>query len=114
MDQIEKLQSYRAILQQVLKTHASMIAEPPGTEELVVCDQASDNYLLLDVGWDASGRVHYVIVHLRLRDGKVLIEKDGIEYGIAQDLQEAGIPAVDIVTTWRRLPRVSVKESVAA
>jgi hypothetical protein len=44
----------------------------------------------------------------------VLIEKDGIEYGIAQDLQEAGIPAVDIVTTWRRLPRVSVKESVAA
>jgi len=66
------------------------------------------------VGWDATGRVHYVIVHLRLKDGKVLIEKDGIEYGVAQDLQEAGIPAEDIVTAWRRPPRARVEETLAA
>jgi hypothetical protein len=114
MGQVDKLNRYRAILKKVIEKHAGMIAEPSGTETLVVCDTASDNYLLLDVGWDASGRVHYVIVHLRLKDGKVLVEKDGIEYGIAQDLQEAGIPAGDIVTTWRRMPRVSVKEPAAA
>ena len=114
MDQVEKLDRYRALLRQTIERYARMDAEPETSQMLAVCDQASDNYLLLDVGWDATGRVHYVIVHLRLKDGKVLIEKDGIEYGVAQDLREAGIPAEDIVTAWRRSPRASVEEAVAA
>jgi hypothetical protein len=58
--------------------------------------------------------VHDVLVHLRLQAGQVLIEKDGIEYGIAQDLQEAGIPATDILTAWRRAPIQPARESLAA
>jgi hypothetical protein len=114
MDQIEKLNSYHRILQQVIEQHARMAAEPSGTETIAVCDPAGDNYLLLDVGWEADSRAHYVLIHLRLKNGKVLIEKDGIEYGVAQDLLEAGIPAEDIVTAWRRLPESAVKEPAAA
>ena len=114
MDQVEKLDRYRALIQQTLEGYVQMDAEPETSEMLAVCDRASDNYLLLDVGWDATGRVHYVIAHLQLKEEKVLVEKDGVEYGIAQDLQEAGIPAEDIVTTWRRSPRVVVADAVAA
>lgn len=114
MDQIEKLNSYRRILQQVIERHAQMAAEPSGTETIAVCDPSGDNYLLLDVGWEAGSRVHYVIIHLRLQDGKVLIEKDGIEYGIAQDLLEAGISAEDLITAWRRAPTTTAKEPAAA
>jgi len=114
MDQVEKLNHYRWVLQQVIEKHAQMSTEPAGSESVAVCDCNGDNYLLLDVGWDATGRVHYVIIHLRLKDGKVLIEKDGIEYGIAQDLLEAGVPAEDIVTAWRRSPTGAVQEPVAA
>ncbi len=114
MDQITKQQQYRPLIEQVLRQHAQMATEPPGSAALVVCDRASDNYLLLDVGWDASGRVHYVLAHLRLQAGQVLIEKDGIEYGIAQDLQEAGIPAADIITAWRALPSQQVHAALAA
>jgi hypothetical protein len=64
--------------------------------------------------WDVGGRVHYVLAPPRLQAGKVLIERDGIEYGIARDLQGAGIPAADIVTAWRRLPERQAYEAMAA
>lgn len=60
----------------------------------------------MDIGYDELGRVDDVIIHLRLReDGKVLIEYDGIEYGIAQDLIEAGIAKDDILLNMYATPR---------
>ena len=53
--------------------------------------------LLAFSGWLPEGRAHDVVVHLHLMDGKVVVEWDGIEYGIAQDLIEAGIDPQDIV-----------------
>ena len=46
----------------------------------------------MDIGWGNNKRVHDVIFHLRIDDGKIWIEWDGVETGIAQDLMEAGIP----------------------
>jgi len=56
MDQVEKLDRYRALLRQTIERYARMDAELETSQMLAVCDQASDNYLLLDVGWDATGR----------------------------------------------------------
>ena len=98
----------------MLEGYVRMDAEPETSEIRAVCDRTSENYLVLDVGWDATGRVHYVIAHLQLKEGKVLIEKEGIAYGIAQDLQEAGIPAEDIITAWRRSSQNGIANAVAA
>lgn len=44
--------------------------------------------------------------HLRLKDGKVWVEWDDIEYGIVRDLVAAGIPKEDIVMAfYGRKPR---------
>jgi hypothetical protein len=40
---------------------------------------------------------HATIFHLRLREGKILIEEDGVEHGITQDLLDAGVAPKDIV-----------------
>lgn len=58
----------------------------------------------MGVGWNNKKRVHDVIFHLRIDEGQIWIEWDGIETGIAQDLMEAGIPKEDIVLAWFQQP----------
>jgi hypothetical protein len=100
MDQMSKLNRYRQILCQVVEKHARPTPRPGQPESVPICDPVHDHFLLMSVGWDATGRAHYVIFHLRLKDGKVWVEWDGIEYGIARDLIEAGIPEEDIVMAY--------------
>lgn len=97
MAQVISTETYRRLVCEVVEQHARLAAGTPQPETIAVCDTAHDNYLLVDVGWEKDERSHYVVVHLRLREGKVWIEKDGIEYGIAYDLLDAGIPAEDII-----------------
>ncbi len=114
MEQLDKLTRYRAIVQQVIGMHASMKPSNRKLDSLAIADPKTDNYLMMDIGTDELGRVDDVIIHLRLRqDGKVLIEYDGIEYGVARDLIEAGIAPEDIVFNMEATPRLYV-ESIAA
>ncbi|MBC8870966.1 MAG: XisI protein [Planctomycetes bacterium] len=98
---MDRMNEYRQLLEQVLRDHP---AHPPGrpVETRLVVDRERDDYLLLDVGWGEKGRVHCLFAHLRLRDGKVWIEKDGTERGFAVELVEAGIPKEDIVLAFYR------------
>ncbi len=56
-----------------------------------VFDRESDRYVLLLVGWDGIRRVHGCLVHVDIIDGKIWIQRDGTEHGIARDLLEAGM-----------------------
>src|SRR5262245_8717271 len=114
MDKIEKTMRYRQILQQVVEMHVNMPTGPSQPESIPICDSVHDNYLLMDVGWNATGRAYYIIFHLRLVDGKVWIERDGIEYGIAEDLIEAGIPKEDIVLAFGDREPKTLSELAAA
>ncbi len=114
MDQMNKLDRYRSILRQVVEKHARPNPRPGQPESIPICDPVHDNYLLMSVGWDATGRAHYIIFHLRLKDGKVWIEWDGIEYGIAHDLIEAGIPKEDIVMAFLEREPKPLTELAAA
>jgi hypothetical protein len=98
---MDKLNKYRQILQSIVEKYA---AEPRRAEQvplIPVCDNIHDNYLLMRVGWDRLGRTHHTLFHFRIVDGKVLIEQDGIEHGIAYDLLEAGIDAEDIIPAFQ-------------
>jgi len=88
MDKVEK---YRRILQQIVEEYASEPRRPDQVPLVPICDREHDNYLLMRVGWDRVGRAHHTLFHFRLKDGKVWVEDDGIEHGIANDLLEAGI-----------------------
>lgn len=110
----EKIKRYRPLVQQVIERHAGMPTEPVEPESVVVIDPVHDHYLLMDVGWEAGSRAHYIVIHLRLKDGKVWIEEDGIEYGIARDLIAAGITAEDILVATEGVRLQPLPELAAA
>jgi hypothetical protein len=60
----------------------------------------ADRYLLTTVGWDQDNRVHGCLVHIDIIDGKLWIQRDGTEQGIATELVAAGIPKSSIVLTF--------------
>ena len=98
---MDKLEKYRQILQRIVEKYAS---EPRRAEQVPlvpICDGESDNYLLMRIGWDNVGRAHHTLFHFRIRDGKIWIEDDGIEHGIANDLLKAGIAPEDIILAFQ-------------
>jgi hypothetical protein len=48
-------------------------------------------------GWNGPQRVHRSVIHVDIRDGKIWVQHDGTEDGIAQELIDAGIPPTQIV-----------------
>jgi hypothetical protein len=66
-----------------------------------VFDRRNDRYLLVNVGWDKTGRVHGALVHVDLVEGKFWIQRDGTEDGVATELVANGIPKSRIVLAFR-------------
>ena len=87
---------YRQIIEKILTDYASIPYAYGDIETETVFDRERDHYLLVNVGWD-DRRVHGTLVHLDIRDGKIWIQRDGTERGIAFELQDAGLPADKIV-----------------
>lgn len=110
---MDRMNQYRQTVERVLREHP---AHPPGgnVETILIVDREQDEYLLLDVGWGETGRVHSLFAHLRIRDEKVWIEKDGTERGFAVALVEAGIPNEDIVLAFYRPERRKLTDFAVA
>ena len=111
---MDKVDRYRDVAQKIVAQHAQYKPSHGGIEAVPICDVARDNYLLMDVGWDKTGRVHAIVFHLRLHDGKIWVEWDGTEGGITQELLDAGVSKEDIVLAFYRPERRSLTEFAVA
>jgi hypothetical protein len=96
---MDKLMQYRELVKRHLMGLAALVkSQPlPGVETDCVFDEDRDHYLLLNVGWSKRRRVRGITLHVRLRDGKIWVEEDLTEDGIATVLVKAGVPKQDIV-----------------
>jgi hypothetical protein len=94
---MDKITRYRRIMRRLVNEYAGYRPSHGQIEPIAVCDPKNDNYLLLHVGWDNIRRTHATILHLRLKNGRILIEEDGLEHGIGQELIEAGVAPQDII-----------------
>ena len=74
---------------------------PIETFDLVIIDEAQDHYELIYSGWNGPYRIHGSVLHLDIRDGKVWIQHDGTEEGVAEKLVSAGIPRECIVLAFK-------------
>lgn len=90
---------YRHTLIRLMQEHerAGRASAPPGVETALLADPADGRCLLLRTGWHRGRRVRETYLHARVRDGKVWIEEDGTEVGLANELVAAGVPKHDIV-----------------
>lgn len=98
---MDRIKEYRQLIEKVLREYASVPYAHSEIHTEVVIDEANDHYLLVNVGWRNGRRVHGSLVHIDIIDGKIWIQRDGTEQGIANELVEAGVPKDHIVLGFR-------------
>lgn len=96
---MDRLKHYRELIQKILTDYYELdLRSPdPNMEAMIAFDEVHDQYLWFQIGWEGQRRVRDVTVHIRIHEGKIWIEEDWTENGIAAELIEAGIPRSDIV-----------------
>lgn len=94
-----RLEVYRYTIKKFLQERADLMnSHPiPGVDTLCLFDEAHDEYLILNIGWQEKKRIQYITLLVRLQNGKIWVEEDGTEEGLANMLIAAGIPKEDIV-----------------
>ena len=98
---MDTLNTYRQIIEKTLTEYANIPYAYGEIQTETVFDRNNDHYLLVNVGWDNDRRVHGCLIHIDIIDGKVWVQRDGTEDGIAGELETAGIPKDQIVLGFR-------------
>ena len=100
---MDKLIRYRRLIQEILEKHSLI---KPANEEINVYkffDPHGDHYQVFHAGWQKYRRVFGPLIHIDIIEGKVWIQYDGTEIGVANELVEVGIPKQDIVLAYHAL-----------
>lgn len=110
---MEALSQYRHVIVSILTdlAEASMRAD---VETLPLFDTDHNNYLLIDAGWDGIRRIHHVVAHLRIHNGKIWVEADNTDAAIVQRLLDAGVPKGAIVLGFYSAQKRPLTEFAAA
>ena len=94
---MDTLNKYREIIQNILNQYINISYANANIYNELVIDSKNDRYLVMSVGWDKVRRIHGCLIHLDIINGKIWIQRDSTEDGIAIELEKAGIPKELIV-----------------
>lgn len=111
---MDKLDFYRSTIKTIINRYVELQNGNSLVETVPIIDAVGDNYLLMAIGWNSSGRVHSIGFHLRIQNDKIWIEWDGTEEGLAQELLELGVEKEDIVLGFYRPERRELTEFATA
>jgi XisI protein len=92
--------SYGELVQKILEDNFGL-RKKGKTDIQLIFDSERDRYLVMNLGWLELNRVFGCIVYIQIKDGKIWIERDGTEEGIANELVAAGVPKLDIVLAFQ-------------
>ena len=98
---MDTLENYRQRIQKILTDYAQVPYAYGEVQIEPVFDRENDRYLLMIVGRENDRRVHGCLVHIDILNGKLWIQRDGTERGIANELVNAGVPKEQIVLGFR-------------
>ncbi|MGJ3246655.1 MAG: XisI protein [Elainellaceae cyanobacterium] len=96
---------YRQLVQDLLQEYSNIRANNEEVEAEAIFDtqrvgaasSQKNRYQVVHVGWSNKRRVYGCVLHLDIKDGKIWIQHDGTEGGIALELVDRGVPKQDIV-----------------
>ena len=77
--------NYKEIVQRILESHAKNRSNSQ-TEVKLIFDTERDRYQVLNIGWQELTRIFGCIIYIEIKDGKIWIERDGTEIGVANEL----------------------------
>lgn len=96
---MDKLKHYQTVIRKTLTDYATFLQSSPDLNYKVAMlfDDEHGQYAVRRIGDWAKKRFRYTDIHISIANGKIWIEEDMTEEGIANALVEAGIPKSDIV-----------------
>lgn len=102
---MDTLQSYRQLIQDILTAHTKIPYAYGDIQFETVFDREQDRYLLMILGREpvhdlspsTTRYVHGCLIHIDIIDGKIWIQRDGTEEGVANELVKLGVPKDQIV-----------------
>lgn len=100
---MDRVKMYPRLIKQALQDYAALVQRSPYLPYQVVLafDDEHQQYLVRKVGWSENKRILKTVLHLALKDGKIWIEEDWTEDGIATWLLQHGVPNSDIVLSFQ-------------
>ncbi|MFB2838606.1 XisI protein [Floridanema evergladense] len=96
-----EIEKYRELIKSIVEKHGQCHSDDCEVETQIAFDVDRDRYLMFHVGWRGERRVFGCVIHIEIREGKIWIQRDGTEVGIANQLIAAGVPKSDIVLGYR-------------
>jgi XisI protein len=94
---MERLDGYSQIIRTVLEPYTEIAYANIKVKNRQIFDRETDRYIILSEGWDRQQHLHICLLHIEIINGKVWIQFDNTEDGIAEEPIQAGIPKSDIV-----------------
>jgi hypothetical protein len=94
---MDRLDQYREILYKILSQYTSLMSKPNRIASSVIVSEDRNHFMVINEGWEDKRRIHSLVFHAEIRDGKLWIHHDGIDRGITEELVDAGIPKDYIV-----------------
>ena len=103
----------QAILQ-VLQDYRDFLDTAPETHLQLILDEANNQYLFTEIGWQGQRRIYGTLIHCDIINGKVWIQQDGTEDGIAPELIALGIEPQQIVLGFKSIERRQITDYAVA
>jgi hypothetical protein len=98
---MDDLKEYRRIIREIIQQYATFKPARGDVQIETIFDEANDHYELIYAGWNGPYRIHGSVLHIDIRNGKVWIQHDGTEEGVAEALVKAGIARDRIVLAFK-------------
>jgi XisI protein len=90
-------QSLRVVIQDVIHSYARLRPSHGEIRLDAIFDEERDRYALMQTGWSQGKRVRGNLIYVTIESNKLVIEYDGMEHGITEDLIDRGVPSHQIV-----------------
>jgi XisI protein len=98
---MDKITQYKKAIKEILEVLASRIpVNRPTLKKHLVIDDAKNEYILVSLGPNEVKYYYNVLVHLEIKDGKILIHEENIDPTIYERLMDKGIAEKDIVPVY--------------
>ena len=94
---MESIARYRELIKHIITRHAQIPSVSGEVRIETIFDATQDHYALVYTGWDGLRRIEGEVIHIDIINGKIWIQHDGTEYGVARELEELGIARQEIV-----------------
>ncbi len=94
---MDRLAIHRKVVKSFLQDYADARRRQSDTVIETVFDTENDRYLILDIGWEGSKRIHHCIFHFDIKDGKIWLQENNTDIEVDQELEEMGISKKEMV-----------------